>query len=80
MNALICPTEPFTTISTPFMEMPQRALALPSMMSSPPCAVAPAAWLASPRTCTVPDIMFSARPVPALPLMVMLAPAFMPAQ
>ena len=74
MKALIWPTEPLTTMSTPFIEMPQRAEALPSMTSSPPCAVAPADWLASPCTCTMPDIMFSATPVPALPLMMIVAP------
>ena len=31
MNADMCPTEPFTTMSMPFIEMPQRAEALPSM-------------------------------------------------
>jgi len=34
MNPVICPTEPPTTISTPFIEMPQRALASPSMTTS----------------------------------------------
>jgi hypothetical protein len=29
--------------------------------------VAPADWLASPATCTKPDIMFSPTPTPALP-------------
>jgi hypothetical protein len=44
------------------------------MTSSPPCAVAPAALEAKPLTCTFPLIMFSATPVPALPLMVTVAP------
>ena len=80
MNADMWPIEPFTTMSTPFIEMPQRAPALPSMTSRPPCAVAPAAWLASPFTWTRPDIMFSATPTPALPWTVTLARWFMPAQ
>ncbi len=54
-------------MSTPFMEMPQRAAASPCTTSRPPCAVAPADWLALPSTTTGPDIMFSATPVPALP-------------
>jgi hypothetical protein len=72
-------TEPPTTISTPFIEMPQRADASPSITSSPPWAVAPADWLASPVTRTTPDIMFSATPVPALPWIVTDASRFMPA-
>ena len=47
--------------------------ALPSIRSRPPWAVAPAAWLASPRTWTTPDIMFSATPTPALPPMTTVA-------
>ena len=80
MNALIWPTEPFTTMSMPFMEMPQRDDALPSMRKSPPRPVAPADWLASPATWTKPLIMFSATPTPALPLMTTVANLFMPAQ
>ena len=80
MNADMCPTEPFTTMSMPFIEMPQRADALPSITSSPPQPVAPAACEASPVTCTWPDIMFSATPGPALPLMTTVACLFMPAQ
>ena len=76
----MCPTEPFTTMSPPFSEMPQRAAALPSITSMPPRAVAPAAWLASPRTCTRPDIMFSATPTPTLPCTTTVARLFMPAQ
>jgi hypothetical protein len=53
--------------------MPSRADAFPSMTRRPPQPVAPADCEASPFTCTRPDIMFSATPVPALPLMVMLA-------
>ena len=41
--------------------------------------LAPAAMLASPRTRTSPDIMFSATPGPALPLTITLASAFIPA-
>ena len=66
-------------MSTPFIEMPQRMEAEPPMTSRPPCAVAPADWEASPVTRTVPDIMFSATPVPALPWMVTVPPSFMPA-
>ena len=59
------PTEPFTTMSMPFIEMPQRAEALPSITSRPPQPVAPARTaMASPFTCTRPDIMFSATPWP----------------
>ena len=36
MKALMWPTSPPTTIVTPFMEMPQRAEASPSMTTSPP--------------------------------------------
>ena len=60
--------------------MPQRAEALPSTISRPPQPVAPADCETSPFTCTRPDIMFSATPVPALPLMVTEACLFMPAQ
>ena len=80
MNADICPTDPFTTMSMPFMEMPQRAAALPSTSSSPPQPDAPAACETSPVTCTLPDIMFSATPGPALPLITTVAALFMPAQ
>jgi hypothetical protein len=80
MNALMWPTFPPTTMSTPFIEIPHRAAALPSITSRPPCAVAPADWEASPRTRTVPDIMFSATPTPALPCTVTVACWFMPAQ
>ena len=80
MNADMWPTEPLTTMSRPFIEMPQRAEALPSITSRPPRPVAPADCEASPFTCTRPDIMFSATPVPALPLMVIAACLFMPAQ
>ena len=54
-------------MSTPFIEIPQRAEALPSITSSPPRPVAPADWLASPSTIDVPDMMFSATPTPQLP-------------
>ena len=67
-------------MSMPFIEMPQRAEASPSMTSRPPRPVAPADWLASPFTWTVPDIMFSATPVPALPWITIVACWFMPAQ
>ena len=50
-------------MSTPFIEMPQRAAASPCTTSSPPWAVAPADWLTLPSTTTDPDIMFSAIPV-----------------
>ena len=73
------PIEPPTTMSIPFIEMPQRAEVLPSITRRPPCPVAPADWDASPVTRTSPDIMFSATPVPALPSMVIEASLFMPA-
>ena len=68
MKAERCPTDPFTTMSMPFIEMPHRAEALPSTTSRPPQPVAPAACEASPFTWTRPDIMFSATPCPAEPL------------
>ena len=80
MKALIWPTEPRTTMSTPFMEMPQRAEALPSITMQAAMPVAPAACDASPRTWTLPDMMFSATPGPALPLITTVASLFMPAQ
>ena len=76
----MCPTEPLTTISMPRAEMPHRLDALPSITSNPPQPVAPAEAEASPLTCTRPDIMFSATPTPAEPLMMILARLFMPAQ
>ena len=66
MNALMWPTEPRTTMSTPFIEMPQREEASPWTTSRPPRPVAPADWLALPSTITAPDMMFSARPTPAV--------------
>ena len=80
MNALIGPMSPPTTMSMPFIEMPHRIEALPSITSSPPCPVAPADCDASPWTRTAPDIMFSATPTPTLPCTVTVAPSFMPAQ
>ena len=62
MKADIWPILPLTTISMPFIEMPHRDEALPSITSRPPLPVAPAYWLASPFTMTSPDIMFSATP------------------
>ena len=50
----MCPTEPRTTMSTPFIEIPQRAAASPWTTSRPPRPVAPADWLALPSTTTVP--------------------------
>jgi hypothetical protein len=41
MKADMCPILPCTTMSIPFIEMPQRELALPLMTSSPPWPVAP---------------------------------------
>ena len=57
----------------------QRIEALPSITSSPPWPVAPADCEASPRTRTVPDIMFSATPGPAEPSIRTVARLFMPA-
>ena len=48
MKADMWPILPCTTMSMPFIEMPQREEALPSMSNSPPRPVAPAYWLASP--------------------------------
>ena len=74
------PTEPFTTIVMPFIEMPQREAASPSTISMPPRPEAPAPCEQLPVTCTRPDIMFSATPGPAWPWMVMWASLFMPPQ
>ena len=79
MNPLMWPTEPPTTMSIPFIEIPQRADASPWTTSSPPRPVAPADWLALPWT-TTPDIMFSASPVLALPCTRTVASLFIPAQ
>ena len=80
MNPPACPIEPWTTMSTPFIEIPQRADALPLITRVPPRPVAPADWLVSPATITCPDMMFSATPVPALPATRTVASLFMPAQ
>ncbi len=80
MNALMWPTEPPTTMSIPFIEIPQREEALPRTTRSPPRPVAPADWLTFPSTSTRPDIMFSAMPVLALPCTRTVASLFMPAQ
>ena len=74
------PTEPRTTMSAPFIEMPQREEASPSITSSPPRAEAPAHCEQLPRTRTLPDIMFSATAGPAWPLTVISASLFMPPQ
>jgi hypothetical protein len=60
MKQLMWPMLPPTTMSMPFMEIPQRAPASPSITNKPPRAVAPAAWEALPLTRTEPDIMFGA--------------------
>jgi hypothetical protein len=80
MKADMCPMDPCTTMSIPFIEIPQRELALPLMTRSPPWPVAPAYWLASPSTITVPDIMFSATPGPTDPATRIVACLFMPPQ
>ncbi len=80
MKALMCPTEPRMTMSTPFIEIPQRALASPCTTTSPPRPVAAAYWLVFPSTITRPDMMFSASPGPAVPCTRTVASLFMPAQ
>ena len=80
MNADMWPMLPCTTMLIPFMEIPQREEALPLITKRPPCPVAPAYWLASPSTTTLPDIMFSAVPGPAEPWIFTVACWFMPAQ
>ena len=80
MNALMCPTEPPTTMSMPFIEIPHRDEAFPCTTRSPPRPVAPADWLTLPSTSTRPDIMFSAIPVLALPWTRTVASLFIPAQ
>ena len=67
-------------MSMPFIEMPQRADALPSITSKPPHPVAPADWRGVALHVHQPDIMFSATPTPALPWMMTVACLFMPAQ
>ena len=79
MNAPKFAIEPRTTMSTPFIEIPQRAEASPSTTSRPPRPVAPAEARAAADT-TVPDMMFSATPTPALPCTRTVACWFMPAQ
>ena len=74
------PILPCTTMSMPFIEIPQRLDALPLITSKPPRPVAPAYWLASPSMTTVPDIMFSATPGPAEPVTWIFACLFMPPQ
>jgi hypothetical protein len=54
----------------------RRGIALDDQQPAAP--VAPAYWLASPSMMTVPDIMFSATPGPAEPLMRIVACLFMP--
>ncbi len=71
---------PPTTMSMPFIEMPQRALASPSMTSMPPRPEAPADCEALPVTRIIPLIMFSPIPVPQWPRTMMVAAWFMPPQ
>ncbi len=66
MNALMWPTEPCTTMSTPFIEIPQRAEASPWITTSPPRPVAPADWLALPSTTTDPGHDVLGQPHPAV--------------
>ena len=80
MKPPTCPIDPPTTISTPFIEIPQRADALPLITTSPPRPDAAAYWLASPSMITAPDMMFSATPGPALPRTRTVASLFIPAQ
>ena len=79
MNAEKCPTLPPTTMSQPFIEIPHREDASPSITTKPPCPDAPALSDACPFTRTTPDIMFSATLQPTLPCMVIDASLFMPA-
>ncbi len=74
------PTEPFTTIEMPFIEMPQREEASPSTISIPPRPEAPAPCEQLPVTWIRPDIMFSPTPGPAWPCTVIEASLFMPPQ
>ena len=67
-------------MSMPFIEIPQRIDAEPSITSRPPRPVAPADCEASPRTRTEPDIMFSATPLPAEPSTTTRPSWFIPAQ
>ena len=67
-------------MSTPFIEIPQRADALPRITTRPPRPVAPADCEAFPSTITAPDMMFSATPTPTLPCTRTVASLFIPAQ
>ena len=78
MKADTRPTLPPTTMSQPFIEMPQRDEAFPSITTRPPCPLAAAHSEALPLTRTLPDMMFSATLQPTLPCTVMLARLFMP--
>ncbi len=64
MKADMWPILPRTTMSMPFIEMPQRDDALPSMTSRPPLPVAPAYWLASPLMMIEPTSCSRRRRVP----------------
>ena len=67
-------------MSTPFIEMPQRAPASP-WTTSEAAAAGRARRLARVAVDDdVPDMMFSARPVPALPRTRTVARLFIPAQ
>ena len=80
MNALMCPTEPRTTMSTPFIEIPQRDDASPWTTSSPPRPVAPADWLDVAVDDHEPGHHVLGEPVPALPCTRTVARLFIPAQ
>ena len=68
-------------MSTPFIEIPQRADALPRITTSPPRPVAPAdcAGVAVDDDGAGHDVL-GARPTPALPCTRTVACLFMPAQ
>jgi hypothetical protein len=67
-------------MSMPFIEMPQREAALPSMTSSPPRPVAPAYWLASPFDDDGAGHHVLGHARPGVAVTVIVACLFMPAQ
>jgi hypothetical protein len=80
MKADMWPTIAATTMSTPFIEMPQRELA--SALDDEQAAAAGGAGILGSVAgdAHAPDIMFSATPGPALAMHVTRRGLFMPAQ
>ena len=72
------PTEPPTTMSQPFIDIPHREELSPSITTRPPCPEAAVHSEALPFTRMLPDMMFSATLHPTLPDTVIWACLFMP--